>query len=76
MEEQEAGVDVPFDLLAPDTLEELIKSFVLREGTDYGAQEASLQRKLDDIRRQLKNGKLKIVFDLASDTGSIVPTGK
>jgi len=52
----------------------LIREFVLREGTDYGAIEASLERKVNDIRRQLENGELKIVFDLASETGTIVPT--
>ena len=70
--EEEQGVEVPYTMLAPDTLETLIREFVLREGTDYGAVEASLERKVNDIHRQLQRGELKIVFDITSETGSIV----
>ena len=41
------GVEVPWDRLAPETLRQVIESFVHREGTDYGEQEASLERKVD-----------------------------
>jgi len=34
-------VDVPMTQLAPDTLQALVESFVLREGTDYGEQEGA-----------------------------------
>ena len=71
-EDAEQGVEVPHTMLAPETLDTLIREFVMREGTDYGAVEASLERKVGDIRRQLERGDLKIVFDLASETGSIV----
>lgn len=74
-DETEQGVEVPHTLLAPETLDTLIREFVMREGTDYGAVEASLERKVGDIRRQLERGDLKIVFDLASETGSIVAKG-
>lgn len=72
-EEKEEGVEVPHGMLAPETLDTLIREFVMREGTDYGAVEASLERKVNDIQRQLERGELVIVFDLASETGSIVP---
>ncbi len=68
----EDGVEVPFNLLERETLEQLIKSFVLREGTEYGEEEVPLARKIDYVRGQLEKGDLKIVFDLATDTGSIV----
>jgi len=70
--EEEVGVDVPHQLVEPATLEQLIKTFVLREGTDYGVVEATLDRKVNDIRRQLEKGDLKIVFDLATESFSIV----
>jgi uncharacterized protein YheU (UPF0270 family) len=72
-EQPEVGVEVPYALLKPETLEQLIKAFVLREGTDYGAVEASLDTKIKQIHRQLEKGDLKIVFDLSTETGSIVP---
>ena len=36
---------IPWQDLAPETLENLIESFVLREGTDYGEQERTLEQK-------------------------------
>jgi uncharacterized protein YheU (UPF0270 family) len=65
-------VEVPLDALAPETLDALIESFVMREGTDYGAQERSLASKLADVRRQLERGEAKIVFDPATETVNIV----
>jgi len=38
---------IPWQDIAPETLENLIREFVLREGTDYGAVEISLQNKID-----------------------------
>jgi len=34
---------IPWQDIAPETLENLIREFVLREGTDYGTVEISLQ---------------------------------
>ena len=33
---------IPWQDLSPETLENLIESFVLREGTDYGEHERTL----------------------------------
>lgn len=41
---------VPWQQIAPDTLDSLIREFVLREGTDYGEVEISLQDKVDRLR--------------------------
>ncbi len=70
--ETEDGVDVPFEQIPEATLEKLIQEFVMREGTDYGANEVSLPKKIQDIRTQLEKKKLKIVFDLNTETCSIV----
>ena len=50
-------VIIPRQELATDTLNSLIESFVLREGTDYGEHERSLEQKVEDVRRQLKTAK-------------------
>ncbi len=71
--EAEIGVEVPYTMLPVETLEEMIKEFVLREGTDYGASEASLESKILQIKSQLERKMLKIVFDIATETSSIVP---
>ena len=45
---------IPWQDLSPETLENLIESFVLREGTDYGEHERTLEQKVADVKRQLQ----------------------
>ena len=69
----EDGVVVPHEGLLPETLHQLIEAFVLRNGTDYGEREATLDLRVSQIKQQLDRGDVKIVFDLSSDSCSIVP---
>lgn len=62
---------VPWQQIEPDTLENLIREFVLREGTDYGAIEISLQDKVDQIRAQLESGEAVVVFSELHETVDI-----
>ncbi|STE73087.1 putative enolase [Escherichia coli] len=48
---------IPWQDLSPETLENLIESFVLREGTDYGEHERTLEQKVADVKRQLQCGR-------------------
>jgi uncharacterized protein YheU (UPF0270 family) len=67
------GVEVPHDQLPPETLRQLIESFVHREGTDYGLRESTLERKVADVMRQLDNGEAVIVFDPGDESINVVP---
>ena len=71
-EEESKPVEVPHAELAPATLRAVIESFVLREGTDYGSQDASLDRKVADVMRQLERREAVIVYDPVSDSVDIV----
>lgn len=62
---------VPWQQIDPDTLENLIKEFVLREGTDYGAVERTLQSKIDQIKKQLEVGEAVVVFSELHETVDI-----
>ena len=64
---------IPWQDLAPETLDSLIESFVLREGTDYGEHERSLEQKVADVRRQLKNGEAVLVWSELHETVNIMP---
>ena len=63
---------IPFTELAPDTLRNVIESFVLREGTDYGEHDFSLEQKVAHVMRQLTRGEARIVFDATSESIDIV----
>jgi uncharacterized protein YheU (UPF0270 family) len=68
-------VEIPAAELAPETLQALIESFVLREGTDYGVQEVSLASKVAQVMRQLQRGEARIVFDAATESVDIRVVG-
>ena len=63
---------VPHTDLQPETLINLIESFVTREGTDYGSVERTLDSKIADVMRQLEDGRAFVTYDDASDSVSIV----
>ncbi|MGR5540481.1 YheU family protein [Vibrio campbellii] len=62
---------IPWQDIAPETLENLIREFVLREGTDYGTVEISLQDKIDQVKSQLDKGEAVIVFSELHETVDI-----
>ncbi|EGR3201430.1 MULTISPECIES: YheU family protein [Vibrio] len=62
---------IPWQGIAPETLDNLIREFVLREGTDYGAVEISLQNKIDQVKTQLEKGEAVIVFSELHETVDI-----
>ena len=68
-----APVEISPADLAPDTLRRVVEEFITREGTDYGAHEASLDAKVADVMRQLEVGEARIVFDPATESINIVP---
>ena len=56
----------------------MIESFVLREGTDYGEREYSLEQKVAQVQAQLERGQARILFDPETNTVTIeiVPAGQ
>lgn len=73
-ETRETGVTLDPGQLSPDALRGLIEEYVSREGTDYGPGEWTLDQKVEQVRRQLDRGEARIVFDLETETASIVPS--
>ena len=60
--------------LEPDTLRAVIESFVLREGTDYGLHETSLEVKVAQVLRQVHRGEAHITFDPRTASVNLVVT--
>jgi len=69
-------VIIPWQELEAETLENLIETFVLREGTDYGEQERSLMQKVADVRRQLERGDVVLVWSELHESINIMPKGE
>jgi len=72
-EEDSKPVEIPLTELAAATLRAVIESFVLREGTDYGAEDVSFDRKVADVMRQLERREAVIVFDPETESVGILP---
>ena len=68
----EQGVEVPYKRLDPETLRNVIQEFVTRDGADWGEVGGSLEEKIDLVIQQLRNRKVKVVFELKSQTANIV----
>jgi uncharacterized protein YheU (UPF0270 family) len=67
---------IPWQDLDPETLDNLIESFVLREGTDYGEHERSLADKVADVKQQLKSGEAVLVWSELHETVNIMPRAR
>ena len=65
-------VEVPYTELSAELLHAVVESFVLREGTDYGEKEYSLEDKVARVVAQLERGEAKILFDPESASVTIV----
>ncbi|ALP42922.1 YheU family protein [Aeromonas schubertii] len=64
---------IPWQAIEADTLHNLIESFVLREGTDYGEAEASLEEKVAAVRLQLESGSAVVVYSELHESVDIIP---
>ena len=65
---------IPHQMLSPDALRGVIEAYVTREGTDYGAQEVSLETKVLQVRQQLDEGTAVLVYDEETESCTIQPT--
>ena len=79
LEQERPGTEIPPirlapDDLQPDTLRAVIESFVLREGTDYGEHETSLEDKVAQVLIQVRRGEAHVTFDPATESVNVVVT--
>jgi uncharacterized protein YheU (UPF0270 family) len=65
-------VEIPYTELTAEALRGVIESFVLREGTEYGATDVSLERKVQEVLRQLERREAQITFDPETETINLV----
>lgn len=67
---------IPYQSLDNETLHNLIESFILREGTDYGEVEISLHQKSQILLEQIKSEKVLILFSELSQSVTFVDKQK
>ncbi|NMM41050.1 YheU family protein [Pseudoalteromonas arctica] len=67
---------IPHEQLDKDTLYNLIESYVLREGTDYGDVEYSMEAKVAQVKQQLHNGEAMLFFSELHESVTIISKGE
>lgn len=67
-------VEIPHSDLSPEALRGVVESFVLREGTDYGVRQHSLEEKVAQVMLQLERGEAQILFDPETQSVTIAAT--
>lgn len=68
----EQGVEIPYTQINPETLRNLIREFVTRDGSDWGDPGCTLDDKIEQVLKQLKNRQVKVVYDLKSSSANLV----
>jgi uncharacterized protein len=68
----EEPIEVPAAELTPDALRGLIEHFVLREGTEYGERDFTLEEKVAQVHLQIDRREVRILFDPASESVNLV----
>lgn len=71
-DEKKTAIVIPPEKLTPDALNGLIEEFILREGTDYGTKEYSLEEKKSQVSKQLQSKKIVILFDAALESTTLI----
>jgi uncharacterized protein YheU (UPF0270 family) len=63
---------IPHAELSAAALQGVIEAFILREGTDYGEKEFTLEQKYAHVMGQLERREAQIVFDPDSASVTLV----
>ncbi len=64
---------IPIEQLAEGTLTAIIEDFILREGTDYGAVDATKEDKIAQVKLQLIQGSAVLVYSELHESINILP---
>ena len=63
---------IPYTELSQEALLGVMDAFILREGTDYGHEEITIDQKRSRVLSMLQSGEAEIVFYQGSDHIDIV----
>jgi len=71
-DQEERGLDIPYEQLNQDTLRQMIQEFVTRDGSNWDETGGDLASKVEQVMRQLRSRRIKVVFDLQTQTANLV----
>ena len=68
----EEGIEIPLDRFPPEILRKMIEAFVTREWSELGDADYSLDEKVEQVLRHLKDKRARVVYDFKTETSNIV----
>lgn len=68
----EEHVEIDYKKLSKEALQGLVEAYILRDGTDYGFHEVSLEQKVQQVKEMLRRREAKIVFDPETESANII----
>ena len=63
---------IPLEQINEETLTAIIEEFILREGTDYGEAEVSLNQKCGEVQKQLESKDVLIIYSELSESVTLI----
>ncbi len=63
---------IPPERLTMESLNAIVESVIMREGTDYGEHEFSMQEKIEQLLPQVLRGDVLISYDEDSETVTLI----
>lgn len=63
---------IPFERLESETLEQVIREWLMRQGEDWGMEEGSLASAIERARRALSSGQLALYWDATEENLTLV----
>ncbi|WNC68975.1 YheU family protein [Thalassotalea nanhaiensis] len=64
---------IDIEQISKEALNAIIEDYILREGTDYGESECSMDDKKQQIKAQLSSKQIVLVYSELHETVNILP---
>ena len=71
---EEPFMIIPLEQLSTDTLTAIMEDFILREGTEYGAEDVTKEAKIAQVKKQLEQGHAVLVYSELHESINILPS--
>jgi uncharacterized protein len=66
-------MEIPYQKIPHEILINMIREFIMREGTDYTHRDISIEEKIEQVLKQIKDGRVVITFDTETESFTIIP---
>ena len=66
-------MEIPYQKIPNEILINMIREFIMREGTDYTHRDISIEEKIEQVLKQIKDGRVVITFDAETESFTIIP---